>query len=797
MPRPIHNASSYLPGLDGIRAVAVTVVLLYHLSIPGFSGGLLGVGVFFTLSGFLITSLLVSSHEKHGNLGLKTFWLRRARRLLPAVALVLVATLATTAIVVPKKFGEYGWEALSAFFYVNNWHTIAADQSYFDRFGGPSPLSHMWSLSIEEQFYIVWPLLLALMYLIFKRRTIMTGVTVLLSLGSFWLLSELATSGFDNTRAYEGTDTRAGALLLGAALAFWWPARKRRVTHNQRCVLDVLGLAGLATIIYLCVAVPGTSTSLYSWGLLTLTLATMAVLMAAVAPQTLVATLLSIQPLRWIGERSYGIYLWHMPLVAFLPGLLRSESLWVSSIAVLGGTLLLATLSWRYVEDPIRRNGFRAALTTPRPAEDKLPAQFTAGLLAFFERIVNALKKTDDATPETEAPETAFVTVPVTPTDAPVTDPETPQEPRPIREETVDLDNDELAVVPAQLVEEPLELDVTQPEVVAAPAPEPEAESEAEAEPESDATPEAAATPAPAPEPAAEAAPAPTNDRRSPARSLLTVGVVVLVAVATMVGVSKLDPDLPLVRALSNSSDSDGSGLDDGSTQTTGRVGPTLPENLRKTSCTKLMHVGDSTSIGMNAAEIQTNKALRLSGRYESVGVKDYESDVAGGRSSLEQLEGQPNAHDSIIGDMQRGFRGCWVMAMGINDTANMEVGGPGPIDMRIDRLLEPLQGQPVLWPTIITNRLNENPAYNNRAMQRFNRALVRACKRYPNLRVYDWASEAQQDWFSDGVHYTEFGYIERARRFAVALATVFPATDLAPAGCLLTSTSAVVKKTV
>jgi lysophospholipase L1-like esterase len=159
----------------------------------------------------------------------------------------------------------------------------------------------------------------------------------------------------------------------------------------------------------------------------------------------------------------------------------------------------------------------------------------------------------------------------------------------------------------------------------------------------------------------------------------------------------------------------------------------------------------------------------------------------------MERVSDQPNATESIEGALRRGVRGCWVIAMGINDTANVEVGGAGPVDMRIDNLLKPLVGQPVLWPTVITNRLNENPAYDNGAMRNFNRALVRACKRYPNLRVYDWAGETEQNWFQDGVHYTEAGYVERARRFAVALATMYPATDLPPAGCVLKSTSEVV----
>ncbi|WP_026918638.1 acyltransferase family protein [Gordonia shandongensis] len=782
MPRPTHNAASYLPGLDGLRAVAVTLVLLYHLSVPGFAGGLMGVGVFFTLSGYLITSLLISSREKHGTLGLTTFWIRRARRLLPAVVLVLLTTLATAAVAAPDKLVDYSWQAASALFYVNNWHTIAGSDSYFQRFDGPGPLSHMWSLSIEEQFYIVWPLLLALLYAVFKRRMVISGFIALLSLGSFWLLSEVATAGFDNTRAYEGTDTRAGALLLGALLAFWWPARGHRVSENARACIDGVGVAGLVGIVWLSMTMPGTSHDLYTWGLLALTAATLAVLIGAVTPSSLIAKILGVQPLRWIGERSYGIYLWHMPLVAFLPGLIRTDSAVVSSVVVVAATVLLSSLSWRYVEDPIRRHGFRAAFTTPRLAEDTVLAHLVATLIAGVDAVGRALRGllgrlTDDGprpagSVQTGSVQTGSAQI-ATVWDAPAP---AALEPAPLREEPVDLTWPPIA-------EEDVDL---------------RARDTAESD---SATTDSATTDSAAVDSAAvdTVPPAPVEEptplRRSPLRPVLAMIAVLAVAVGTMVGVARISPDLSVIRALSNSDDLEGSGIDDmDSGPRPAAVGPTLPENLRRTRCTTLVHVGDSTSIGMNAAELQPNPALRLSGRYAAVGVTRYVSDVVGGRSSLEEVDGEPNAHDSIVRDVADGVRGCWVMAMGINDTANVEVGGPGPLDMRIDRLLEPLRGQPVLWPTIVTNRLNENPAYDNRAMQRFNRALVRACKRYPNLRVYDWAAEVQQNWFKDGVHYTDAGYVERARRFAVAVATMFPADDLPPAGCVLRSTDAVEK---
>lgn len=826
MPRPTHGQSAYLPGLDGIRAVAVTLVLLYHLQVPGFGGGLLGVGVFFTLSGFLITSLLLSTRERTGGLGLRTFWIRRARRLLPAVVLVLVATLATTAVVSADKLGTYSGQALSALFYVNNWHTILSDTSYFERFGGPSPLSHMWSLSIEEQFYIAWPLLLAVFYIVLRRRWLMSLVTLLLALGSFYLLATLAEAGFDNTRAYEGTDTRAGALLLGAALAFWWPARAHRVTQNQRAVIDVLGIAGLAAIGYLSTATDDRSLGLYDWGIAALTVGTMGVLIAAVTPSSVVATVLSMQPFRWIGERSYGIYLWHMPLVAFLPGVIRGGSPLVSSIAVVAGTLVLASLSWRYVEDPIRKYGFRAALTTPRRPEDTLRAVLLSTLISMLTvlaRMLDALRRrVTGATPDLVPAQTSEPEPGHAPVSEPATaweDPEPAQlEPAPLREEPVD-------VAPTRIVEEPVDVTPSEP-VTPGGSAEPSSadtrrfalptevtvlatapsvlnlplasKTDEEPTPADDGSAHAAESPVSSglsapPEPSK-----PSESKRHPVARAVTATLIVLgLAIGAMVGVSHLDPDLPVVSALYRP-DTGGSGIDDGADEgpVPEQFGPTLPAAQRRTKCSTVIHVGDSTSIGMNDPSMQPNPAFRLSGRYLQYGAKKYVSDVVGGRSSMERLNGEPNATESIESDLGRGLRGCWVVAMGINDAANVEVGGEGPVDMRIDNLMRPLAGQPVMWPTVATNSLNENPAYDNGAMQNFNRALVRACKRYPNLRVYDWAGEVKQAWFLDGVHYTEAGYIERARRFAVALATVFPATDLPPVGCVLKSTDAVVAPT-
>lgn len=161
MPRPVDaKASYYFPGLDRLRALAVGLVVAYHLGVPGTDGGLLGVGVFFTLSGYLITSLLLRRHERHGGLDLKNFWIHRFRRLLPAVVLVLIAVLAATALVSPDLLGARRGQSVAALLYVANWHTILSGRSYFDQAEGAGPLDHLWSLAVEEQFYLVWPLVL-------------------------------------------------------------------------------------------------------------------------------------------------------------------------------------------------------------------------------------------------------------------------------------------------------------------------------------------------------------------------------------------------------------------------------------------------------------------------------------------------------------------------------------------------------------------------------------------------------------------------------------------------------------
>ena len=243
VPKPVESGRRYVPGLDGIRAIAVLAVIVYHVNVPGAGGGMLGVGVFFTLSGYLITDLLLSHWRRYGDLGLGQFWVRRARRLLPALFVMLAVVSVWVALLDSAQLGAVRKQVLGAVLYVNNWFTIADHGSYFARFAPPLPLDHLWSLAIEEQFYLVWPFVLLAGIWIFRKRKRMALVTIGLAALSLGAMALLYQPGTDPTRVYEGTDTRAFGLLIGAALAMVWPTRmlEKGVRPSAAKILDGIG----------------------------------------------------------------------------------------------------------------------------------------------------------------------------------------------------------------------------------------------------------------------------------------------------------------------------------------------------------------------------------------------------------------------------------------------------------------------------------------------------------------------------------------------------------------------------
>ncbi|MFC3849108.1 acyltransferase family protein [Corynebacterium hansenii] len=370
MPKPADSRTTYIPALDGLRTIAVMAVLFYHLGAPWAPGGLLGVAVFFTLSGYLITANLLRAKHRHDSFRLSTFWLRRFRRLVPAVVATVAAVFLVTALSTPGELGERVGESISSLLYVNNWWVIAQGQSYFDQFESTGPLDHMWSLSIEEQFYLVWPLVLALLFALFGRRRkarwLIGGATLALAAASFAWMAHLASAGADSTRVYEGTDTRAGGLLIGALLAILLVRRSGRAVP-KRLFREAAGLAGIAVIVVLVAVMPDDSPFLFGGGLAVLSLATMAAILSILDQRTVVSRVLAVAPMRWIGERSYGIYLWHLPVTVYLPRELDDMPL-ARGAAVIALSFLLAAMSWALVEDPIRRNGVVEPLRAWRAA---------------------------------------------------------------------------------------------------------------------------------------------------------------------------------------------------------------------------------------------------------------------------------------------------------------------------------------------------------------------------------------------------------------------------------------------
>lgn len=355
-----------MPGLDGLRGVAVLAVIAYHLRFDWASGGLLGVGVFFTLSGYLITDILLERWATH-SLSLKEFWLARARRLLPALLVVLVVVMAWVTIGNPSMLSTLRGEAIASALFVSNWWLIFQEVSYFDQFGPPSPLGHIWSLGVEEQFYIIWPwMLLGMLALVGATGTGRRGqrprlqprlalYTLGLALVSIILMVILYTPNTDATRVYEGTDTRAFGLLIGAALAMVWPSRRLigRMSSAARNNLDIIGATGLVLILVLIVATSEFSPFIYRGGLVLLSIATAMVVASVAHPSGRMGLILGVRPLRWIGVRSYGIYLWQSPVILLTTPPLAGFSLPRATLQV-GATLLIAALSWKYIEDPVR-----------------------------------------------------------------------------------------------------------------------------------------------------------------------------------------------------------------------------------------------------------------------------------------------------------------------------------------------------------------------------------------------------------------------------------------------------------
>jgi peptidoglycan/LPS O-acetylase OafA/YrhL len=667
MPEPLSPDRRYLPGLDGLRAVAVVAVLAYHLGFGWASGGLLGVGVFFTLSGYLITDLLLDQIKRGAPM--REFWMARARRLLPALAVMLLVTGAWVWLDDRGQLSLVRGQVLAALLYMSNWWQSFEHVSYFARFARPSPLNHLWSLSVEEQFYLLWPWLLMLGVRVVHERTRATGlrprlalVVLALAAGSAIEMALLYHPSFDPSRIYYGTDTRAFGLLFGASLACVWPSRTLRaqVGRAAPAVLDAAGLVGLAGIVVLVWRTTEYSAFTYRGGLVLLSLSTTLVLVACVHPAARLGRALGVAPLRWLGVRSYAIYLWQVPIITLTTPTADHRVAVARAAAQTAATLAVSALSWRLIEEPVRHGAIgrwwaRARLAGPRRVT--LAARWSVAGLA-----------------------TAVVAV-------------------------------------AVMLSGALPSSTTQSS--------PHGTS-------------AAAIVAPTPTDSSTAA---SSSRTSTATARST------------------PPD--------------------------GRASTGRPNAPRRTSCKSVVDIGDSTSEGLDSDNYLPDRHQQISAQYARVGVRLSIMKITGGTSVVETLSDTTDGRDVAKNLVAHGYHGCWVIALGTNDAADVAVGSSVSLASRIVEMMHAIGDQPVLW--VNDRTLLSTGPYAESGMQMWNQALVDACPRFPSMRVYDWAADAQRSWYiPDGIHYYSAGYAARARLIADALASAFPRGSSPSADCVV-----------
>ena len=680
MPKPIHSGQRYLPGLDGLRALAVLAVIAYHLRLGWAPGGMLGVGVFFTLSGYLITDLLLGQHEATGRLQLADFWRRRARRLLPALCVLLVVIAAWVTLLDRPELSALRGVVLAAVGSVTNWWLIAQHSSYFAQFGPPSPLGHLWSLAVEDQFYLVWPWLLWLGLRWARGRRGTRGrlavATLLLATLSAVEMVMLYRPGYDPTRIYDGSDTRAFALLIGAALAFVWPSRHLRggITSGARRILDGAGVTGLAVIVVLVCCTNDYSAFLYRGGMVLLSVATALVVGTAASPASRIGRALGWRPLRWLGVRSYGIYLWHYPIIVLTTPAGGPDTVARGAFQV-AASIGVAELSWRYIEEPVRQGAIGRCLARARSAHWDLQA---AGRRVWIPAASAAVVCVLAGAGLTGA--------------VPLKSAAASSSPPPVPAGTIPGGTIPGGTVPGGTV----------------------------------------------PGGTVPGGTAPGGTRAAPVRT----------------------------------------------------SAPAAASGPARSSCRSVVHIGDSTSDGLISPDYLPDPRQRLAAQYAQVGATRLITEISGGRSVVETIDGQPNAYTVAQRLVRDGYRGCWVLALGTNDTADVYVGSAVSQATRIQRMMSLIGNQPVMWVNV-TSLLTSGP-YAESQMRLWNSALIQACARYPGMRVYDWAADAQSSWFiADGIHYTSAGYAARAHLIAQALGAAFPASGhRAPhrPGCLVVS---------
>lgn len=367
---PTRSSRGHLSGLDGLRALAIVAVIVFHLDPDWLPGGFLGVDIFFVISGFLITTLLVRERRSTGGVDLIGFWTRRARRLLPALLIVVPVSILIARTVETDLLVGIRRQAVGALTFSTNWLEIAHGSNYFSS-TSPQLFMNFWSLAVEEQFYLFWPLVTLGLIALHRRFALTEGVLAGLVLGIGVASAVLMAVTYDPTnatRAYYGTDTHLFGLMLGAALAIMWTGPTRAWTTSALWRARrgwLVGGAVVAIAALLLLAGEGNPWT-FRLGIPLVSVATALLLLAAVERPGPLRSVLDLAPLVWIGRRSYGIYLWHWPVILIIGQDIPTnagtdEFVWTRVWAVLV-TLALSDLSFRFVETPVRRRGFRGSL---------------------------------------------------------------------------------------------------------------------------------------------------------------------------------------------------------------------------------------------------------------------------------------------------------------------------------------------------------------------------------------------------------------------------------------------------
>lgn len=350
----------YMPGLDGVRAVAVIAIIIYHLNPQWLSGGFLGVDTFFVISGYLITSLLLTEYHNTGKIELMSFWLRRVKRLIPAVLFLVMGVIVLSLIFMPTEIQKVRADSIAAIFYVSNWWYIMQNVDYFEQFA-VQPLKHLWSLAIEEQFYLVFPIVLLSLLSFIRRLKSIRIIFLILLVISMIAMMVLYVPNENVARVYFGTDTRIQTLLMGVLLALVWPPfqLKAKVNRQMRTMIDTAGVVGLA-ILFICFKfVSETNSILYYGGFFLISTVTLLVIASSVHPSGYFAKFLGNKVFTFIGSHSYSLYLWHYPIIVlihhqFVQGQIP-PLVYVVEILLM---VLMAEFSYKFIEQPFRKEGF-------------------------------------------------------------------------------------------------------------------------------------------------------------------------------------------------------------------------------------------------------------------------------------------------------------------------------------------------------------------------------------------------------------------------------------------------------